>query len=209
MGEVPRGGGVNENVLISFLLDFDEQVHQTHVRDLGERFVAVVLYEFMGVHGVALVLVSDGVQTDVRLDGPNYARLSEPFGSIAESEPTRFCDLVWINALKLVRLIDQLFQAHKTLIISSPPLRRVEDSSEVYLVGVDNKLFGPYFGVGEETLLWPSIRELSGRYRVRTAVVDLDANWSRTNTKRIPMMIIVVWINVRLHVEDMCMVQWP
>ena len=95
---------VDENVLVDFLLDFDEQVQQTHVRDVGECVITDLLFVFMHAHDVAPVLVLDREKTYVRFDGPSYSRLFYLFGSVAECETVRVCDLVQTVTPKLTRL---------------------------------------------------------------------------------------------------------
>ena len=92
--------GVGEDVLISSLLDFNKQVHQAHVGDVGERIIAEPLLTFVEFHDVTPVLVLDTVKTNVRLDGPKHTRIVDSFGGMAEGEATGFRNLVQIIALE-------------------------------------------------------------------------------------------------------------
>ena len=69
--------GVGKNVLTSFLLYFDEQVHQAHVCEVGA--IAVVLLVLINVRDVTLVLVVGREQSYVRLNGSNLPRFFDPF----------------------------------------------------------------------------------------------------------------------------------
>ena len=69
------------------------------MRDVVVHVITVVLLVLMEARDVALVIVLDGIQADVRFDSPWNTRLFDSSGSVTENETARLCDLVQIGTL--------------------------------------------------------------------------------------------------------------